>query len=215
MVLDEDQYLLVWAGFPTIARKRDAKKICFIIGAILELLYAQKDGSQRGVNSINGGGTILSPVPTPSNTFFKQSWSRPWKIYTAANWIASFLSILQVIHSEEDRMWMKGPNVILCHTGGGHEDVDRIRSAHRHDLETLLPYLLIMPIWLYTSPSFPLARTILPCFAIVSILYTLLHMQIVNAHRYCKTILSALEFCTLISVSAMSVHYYANALRTS
>ena len=137
------------------------------------------------------------------------------KMYSLAWFTGRIRVAKQVIHSEEDRMWMKGPNVILCHTGGGHEDVDRIRSAHRHDLETLLPYLLIMPIWLYTSPSFPLARTILPCFAIVSILYTLLHMRIVNPHRYCKTILSALEFCTLASVSAMSVHHYANALRTS
>ncbi|CAK9800320.1 hypothetical protein ANTPLA_LOCUS2378 [Anthophora plagiata] len=115
----------------------------------------------------------------------------------------------QVIHSEEDRMWLKGPDVILCPNGGGHEDVDRIRSAHRHDLETVLPYLLITPIWLSTSPLFPVARAILPSFAIVSVSYTILHMKIVNLHDYCKTILSVLQYSVLIYMSAVSVVHYA------
>ncbi|XP_029035744.2 prostaglandin E synthase-like [Osmia bicornis bicornis] len=116
----------------------------------------------------------------------------------------------QVIHSEEDRVWMKGSNTILCPTGGGHEDVDRIRSAHRHDLETVLPYLLITPIWLNTSPMFPVAKTIPRCFAILSISYTLMHMEIVNVPRYCKTILFALEVCILTCMSAMSAVYYSD-----
>ncbi|XP_003706418.1 prostaglandin E synthase [Megachile rotundata] len=114
----------------------------------------------------------------------------------------------QVIHSEEDRMWMKGPNIILCSTAGGHEDVDRIRSAHRHDLETVLPYLLITAIWLNTSPLYLVAKTILPCFPIFSISYTLMHMDIVNIPRYCKTILFAFEVSILIFMSAMSLRYY-------
>ncbi|KAG7201439.1 hypothetical protein KM043_004199 [Ampulex compressa] len=54
----------------------------------------------------------------------------------------------QVIHSEEDRMWMKSSDVTLCPSGGGHPDVERIRRAHRYDLEIVFPYLLIAPIWL-------------------------------------------------------------------
>ncbi|KZC04136.1 PREDICTED: uncharacterized protein LOC107185802 [Dufourea novaeangliae] len=131
----------------------------------------------------------------------------------ALTWFTGRIRVArQVIHSEVDRMWMKGPNIILCPTGGGHEDVDRIRSAHQHDLGTVLPYLLIAPIWLCTSPVFPVARTILPCFAIVSILYTLVHMEIVSLPRYCKTILSASELCILISMSGMSVLHYTNSL---
>lgn len=106
-------------------------------------------------------------------------------------------------------MWLSGPDVILCPSGGGHEDVDRIRSAHRHDLETVLTYLLITPIWLSTSPSFPVARLIPPCFAIVSISRTLLHVKIVDLHRYCKTILSAVEFSILVYMSVESALHYA------
>ncbi|XP_076221195.1 uncharacterized protein LOC143174276 [Nomia melanderi] len=124
----------------------------------------------------------------------------------ALSWFTGRIRVArQVIHSEEDRMWMKGPNIILCPTGGGHEDVDRIRSAHQHDLGTVLAYLLITPIWLCMSPLFPVARMILPCFAIVNILYTLAHMEIGGRHRYCKTILSAFELCILIFVSAMTM----------
>lgn len=114
-----------------------------------------------------------------------------------------------MIHSEEDRRWLKGTDIILCPTGGGHVDVDRIRNAHQHDLEIVLPYLLIAPIWLNTSPLFPLARMILPAFAIVSISYTLLHMRIVNVHRYCKIVLSTLELCILIYMSVTSLIHYA------
>ena len=114
-----------------------------------------------------------------------------------------------MIHSEEDRRWLKGTDIILCPTGGGHVDVDRIRNAHQHDLEIVLPYLLIAPIWLNTSPLFPLARMILPAFAIVSISYTLLHMRIVNAHRYCKILLSTLELCILIYMSVTCLIHYA------
>lgn len=105
---------------------------------------------------------------------------------------------------------MKGPNPILCPTGGGHEDLDRIRSAHRHDLETVLPYLLITPIWLNTSPMCPVAKTIPRCFAILSVSYTLMHMEIVNVPRYCKTILFALEACILIFMSAVCALYYSD-----
>ncbi|XP_078032986.1 uncharacterized protein LOC144467875 [Augochlora pura] len=119
------------------------------------------------------------------------------------SWVTGRIRVnRQVIHSEEDRMWMKGPNIILCPTGGGHKDVDRIRSAHRHDLGAALLYLLITPIWLCTSPPYPIARTILPCFAIASILYTIAHMEIGSPHRYCKTILAAVELCILISMFA-------------
>ncbi|XP_076632285.1 prostaglandin E synthase [Colletes latitarsis] len=131
----------------------------------------------------------------------------------ALTWFTGRIRVTrQVIHSEEDRMWMKGPDIIFCPTGGGHEDVDRIRSAHRHDLGTVLPFLLIAPIWLSASPLYPVARSILPCFATVNVSYTLVHMEIVNVHRHCKMILSAVELCILICMSAMSVLHYANAL---
>ncbi|OAD59455.1 hypothetical protein WN48_09093, partial [Eufriesea mexicana] len=128
----------------------------------------------------------------------------------ALTWFTGQIRVTRrVIHSEEDRMWLKGSDIILCPTAGGHEDVDRIRSAHQHDLETVLPYLLITPIWLSTSPLFPLARMILPGFAVVSILYTLVHTKIVNAHGYCKTILSTFQLCVIIYMSVVSILYYA------
>ncbi|XP_043518204.1 uncharacterized protein LOC122532997 [Frieseomelitta varia] len=128
----------------------------------------------------------------------------------ALTWFTGRIRVARrVIHSEEDKIWLEGSDVILCPTGGGHEDVDRIRSAHQYDLATVLPYLLITPIWLTTSPLFPLVRMILPGFAIISISHTLLQMKIVNVHRYCGTILSLSELCILIYMSAVSAFYYA------
>ena len=119
----------------------------------------------------------------------------------------------QVIHSEEDKIWFEGSDIILCPTGDGHKDVKRIRSVHQYNLVTVLSYLLITPIWLTTSPLFPVARMILPGFAIVNISHTLLQMKIVNVHRYWRAIVTAIlplsELCTLIYMSAVSAFYYA------
>ncbi|XP_043499818.1 uncharacterized protein LOC122522647 [Polistes fuscatus] len=114
-------------------------------------------------------------------------------------WITGRVRVAkQVIHSEEDRMWMKGNHVILCPSGGGHPAVDRIRSAHYNDLAIVLPYLLIVPIWLDTSPSFFPARAIMLCFAISNIFSTLMHLEIVETPNICRILSQAC--CTSILV---------------
>ncbi|KAK2582155.1 hypothetical protein KPH14_004514 [Odynerus spinipes] len=94
-------------------------------------------------------------------------------------WITGRVRVAkQVIHSEEDSIWMKGGHVILCPSGGGHPAVDRIRSAHYNDLAIVLPYLLIVPIWLTTLPSFLTARTLMLCFATSNVLSTLMQLEV-------------------------------------
>ncbi|KAK1127264.1 hypothetical protein K0M31_003808 [Melipona bicolor] len=117
----------------------------------------------------------------------------------------------RVIHSEEDRVWFENSDVTLSSTGDGHVDLDRIRSMHRYDLATVLPYLLITPIWLITSPSIVAVRTILPCFTIINLSHTLLYTKptIDIKRRYCMTILSLMQFCILFYMSVVSTLYYA------
>lgn len=92
---------------------------------------------------------------------------------------------------------MKGSNVILCPNGGGHPAVDRVRSAHYNDIAIVLPYLLVVPIWLNTLPSFFMARTIMLCFATSNLLSTLMHLEVLEAPDMCRIISRACSYTIL------------------
>ncbi|KAF7994181.1 hypothetical protein HCN44_011450 [Aphidius gifuensis] len=84
----------------------------------------------------------------------------------------------ETIHSDEDKKWIKNKNVELHIDGGGHPDLDHIRSAHFTDLKTMMPYLLIAPIWLTTSPTHFSANIILRIFPICKLIDTILYMKL-------------------------------------
>ncbi|XP_012536335.1 prostaglandin E synthase [Monomorium pharaonis] len=116
----------------------------------------------------------------------------------------------QVIHSEEDRMWMtKKADIILCPTGDGHADVIRIRSAHRHDVETILPFLFVTPLWLNVETCNSTVKILIPGFALASILYTLVYMQLIQMSVRWKFSFYVTMYCILIYISTITaVRYY-------
>lgn len=117
---------------------------------------------------------------------------------------------LKVIHSEEDRMWMtKKPDIILCPTGDGHPDVIRIRSAHRHDLETVLPFIIFTPLWLHVETCNSTVKILIPSFALISILYTLVHMQLLRMSLSWKHYLPVILYCILTYICAIAAVRYS------
>jgi len=117
--------------------------------------------------------------------------------------------IVQVIHSEEDRMWMvKKPKIILCPTGNGHPDVTRIRSAHRKDLETILPFLLITPLWLNVETCNSTVKILIPAFSVINILYTLVYMKLIKMSALWKFYFSISLYCILTYICAIAALRY-------
>ncbi|XP_070167513.1 prostaglandin E synthase [Polyergus mexicanus] len=115
----------------------------------------------------------------------------------------------QVIHSEEDKMWMKKKsNIILYPTGDGHPDVIRIRSAHRKDLETVLPFIIFTPLWLNVETCNSTVKILIPGFALISILYTLVHMQFLQMSTSWKLYLSMLLYFILTYICAIAAVKY-------
>ncbi|XP_012232587.1 prostaglandin E synthase-like [Linepithema humile] len=115
----------------------------------------------------------------------------------------------QVIHSEEDRMWMvKKPKIILCPTGNGHPDVVRIRSAHQKDLKTVLPFLLITPLWLNVETCNSTVKILIPAFSMISIMYTLVHMQLIKMSAPWKFYFSISLYYILTYICAMTALRY-------
>ncbi|XP_020292640.1 prostaglandin E synthase-like [Pseudomyrmex gracilis] len=118
----------------------------------------------------------------------------------------------QVIHSEEDKMWMtKKPEIILCPTGNGHPDVERIRYAHQKDLETILPFLIIVPLWLNVETCNFIVRVLIPTFALANILYTSIHMQLLQMSSRWKsysfmTMYSSLSYICITTAVEYSEH---------
>ncbi|KAM0733453.1 hypothetical protein ACS0PU_013002 [Formica fusca] len=115
----------------------------------------------------------------------------------------------QVIHSEEDRMWMKKKsNIILYPTGDGHSNVTRIRSAHRKDLETVLPFIVFAPLWLNVETCNSTVKILIPGFALISILYTLVHMQLLQMSTSWKLYLSMILYLILTYICAIAAVRY-------
>lgn len=117
---------------------------------------------------------------------------------------------LKVIHSEEDRMWMtKKPDIILCPTGDGHPDVIRIRNAHRHDLETVLPFIIFTPLWLHVETCNSTVKILIPGFVLASIFYTLVHMQLLRMSVLYKLFLSVILYCILTYICTITAVRYS------
>ncbi|EFN85000.1 uncharacterized protein LOC105182768 [Harpegnathos saltator] len=111
----------------------------------------------------------------------------------------------QVIHSEEDRMWMLKPDIILCPTGDGHPDVIRIRSAHRKDLETVLLFLVFSPLWLNVETCRSTVKILIPSFSLSSILYTILHMNLIQMSSFYKDAFSIILCLILTYICAIAI----------
>lgn len=52
-------------------------------------------------------------------------------------------------------------------------DVERVRRAHRNDLENVLPWFIITYLWLGTGPSIWLAKILIPTFVLARIIHTI------------------------------------------
>lgn len=52
-------------------------------------------------------------------------------------------------------------------------DVERIRRAHRNDLENVLPWFIITYLWLGTGPSLWLAKVLIQTFVLARIGHTI------------------------------------------
>jgi len=54
-------------------------------------------------------------------------------------------------------------------------DVERVRRAHRNDLENVLPWFMITYIWIGTNPSYALAGLLIRAFVLSRIGHTLVY----------------------------------------
>ncbi|XP_063993512.1 prostaglandin E synthase-like [Diachasmimorpha longicaudata] len=120
----------------------------------------------------------------------------------------------QTIHSEEDRRWLENPNVTLHPDGGGHSSVDRIRSAHFNDLKIILPFLLMTPIWLTTSPHGRLVDWFIRLFSICKIFHTISFMKLIKTPGVSTLFLSiCYGIVCYISVSSCLFYSFAHSNR--
>jgi len=60
-----------------------------------------------------------------------------------------------------------------------HPDVERVRRAHLNDLENVLPFLILCPLYLSTGPSVWLATQLIRAFAAARVLHTIVYINVV------------------------------------
>ena len=62
-------------------------------------------------------------------------------------------------------------------------DVERVRRAHLNDLENVIPFLLLVPLYLSTGPNPWLAANLIRAFAAARILHTVAYLNEVRGRR--------------------------------
>jgi len=78
----------------------------------------------------------------------------------------------------EDAVSHPGAKVVL-----DDPDVERVRRAHRNDLENVVPFLLLCPLYLATGPGVTLATNLIRMFAVARIAHTALYLNEVPVLR--------------------------------
>ena len=61
-----------------------------------------------------------------------------------------------------------------------HPDVERVRRAHLNDLENVLPFLILCPLYLATGPAAATATTVIRVFAAARLLHTVVYLNMVS-----------------------------------
>ncbi|XP_029167657.1 microsomal glutathione S-transferase 1-like [Nylanderia fulva] len=79
----------------------------------------------------------------------------------------------KIYMNEEDVTFLGKGKVVL-----NDPDVERVRKAHRNDLENILPWFMITYLWLSTGPSLWLANALMRTFVIARIIYTISYLVI-------------------------------------
>ena len=71
----------------------------------------------------------------------------------------------------------------LAPAGVPDEDVERVRRAHRNDLENVLPFLVVGLLYALTGPSLPAARIYLIGFLVARTLHSVFYIRAMQPHR--------------------------------
>jgi len=63
------------------------------------------------------------------------------------------------------------------------EDIERVRRAHRNDLENILPFFVVSFLYVLTRPSYAAAATYLWGFLAARVLHSIFYIRRAQPHR--------------------------------
>nr|ACO14959.1 Microsomal glutathione S-transferase 1 [Caligus clemensi] len=105
----------------------------------------------------------------------------------------------KVFSNEEDAKMAQGKVTL------NDPDVERIRRAHLDDIENIVPFLLIAPIYLTTDPCKLLAVSIFRVFTLGRYMHTITYLNEVQPWRAVGFFLNI--FCNFFMIGCTIVHY--------
>lgn len=104
-------------------------------------------------------------------------------------------------------MWLKNRDVRLHANGGGHPEVDRIRSGHYNDLAIVIPYMIIALFWLNTSPSSATASVALRAFPIFKIVDAALYLRLVDPSHVFRRVCLGICYSVVLYMAVTCLLY--------
>ncbi|XP_040579768.1 microsomal glutathione S-transferase 1 [Lepeophtheirus salmonis] len=84
-------------------------------------------------------------------------------------------------------------------------DVERVRRAHLNDIENIVPFLLIAPMYLSTGPLSSIAVNVLRIFTFGRYLHTISYLNEMQPWRAIGFIMGII--CNVFMVGSTIVHY--------
>jgi len=113
--------------------------------------------------------------------------------------VGSYTSILRLRRSvyatpEDYALRAKTPS------SGPHPDIERVRRAHRNDLENILPFFVVSFFYVLTRPSYGAAAIYLWGFLAARVLHSIFYIRSAQPHRTIAfAVGSTLTFVMLVS----------------
>jgi uncharacterized MAPEG superfamily protein len=86
------------------------------------------------------------------------------------------------------------------------EDIERVRRAHRNDLENILPFFVVSFLYVLTGPSYGAAATYFWGFLVARVLHSIFYIRSAQPHRTIAfTVGAVLMFVMLLRTLAAVV----------
>ncbi len=91
----------------------------------------------------------------------------------------SFLRIRRGVYAAPEDYALQG----LPPRAGSDPDVERVRRAHRNDLENILPFFAVGLFYALTGPSLAAARVCFIGYALARVLHSIFYVLALQPHR--------------------------------
>lgn len=136
-------------------------------------------GYTRGANAPGRGDDMSTLFASPALRLFGITYLILVLKMVAVGAYTSVLRIRGKVYATPEDYAFQG----LRPQNGPHEDIERVRRAHRNDLENILPYFGVGLLYALSNPSLAAAEVYFIGYTIARVLHSVFYIRSMQPHR--------------------------------